>query len=69
MDSMHKAVVRSSDVIHASTIARHSIRVDATPGRVNEILRMCSISGRMLGQCGELRGVFHGSMPTMLCFA
>jgi cytochrome c oxidase subunit 2 len=39
------------------------IKVDAVPGRLNQIVTVSNNIGVFYGQCSELCGVSHGFMP------
>jgi len=39
------------------------IKVDAVPGRLNQVITMPSNLGVFYGQCSEICGVSHGFMP------
>jgi heme/copper-type cytochrome/quinol oxidase subunit 2 len=41
-------------------------KVDANPGRLNQILIFISRPGVYYGQCSELRGANHGFMPIVI---
>ena len=53
----------AADVIHAWAIPAFGIKIDATPGRVNESWFRVEKEGVYYGQCSELCGVYHGFMP------
>jgi cytochrome c oxidase subunit 2 len=54
-----------ADVIHAWTIPSFGVKVDATPGRLNErwFRVLPGFEGRYYGQCSELCGLRHSAMP------
>jgi cytochrome c oxidase subunit 2 len=58
-----RVLVIGMDVIHAWTIPAMGAKVDAVPGRVNEIWIYASRPGIFYGQCSELCGRDHGFMP------
>ena len=55
--------VTSSDVLHAWTIPAFGVKIDAVPGRLNEIWFNIEEPGTYYGQCSEICGVNHGFMP------
>ena len=65
---IYKIWLSSIDVIHSFTIPVLSIKLDAIPGRCNEVVVNVNISGSFYGQCSELCGVLHGFMPISICF-
>ena len=58
-----RLLTTADDVIHAWTIPAFGIKIDATPGRVNESWFHVEKEGIYYGQCSELCGVYHGFMP------
>ncbi len=55
--------VTADDVLHAWAIPAFGVKVDAVPGRLNEIWFKADKTGVYYGQCSELCGVNHGFMP------
>lgn len=55
--------VTASDVIHAWTIPAFAVKVDAIPGRLNQIWFKVDEPGVFYGQCSELCGINHAFMP------
>jgi cytochrome c oxidase subunit 2 len=55
--------VTASDVIHAWTVPAFGVKVDAVPGRLNEIWFRVDEPGIYYGQCSELCGKDHAFMP------
>jgi heme/copper-type cytochrome/quinol oxidase subunit 2 len=53
----------SDDVIHSFALPSASIKLDAIPGRLNQLLAFFLSCGVFYGQCSELCGVGHGFMP------
>lgn len=64
----YKLWITSVDVIHSFTVPALGIKVDAIPGRCNELQLFSLISGSLYGQCSELCGVLHGFMPINIFF-
>nr|BAB62784.1 cytochrome c oxidase subunit 2 [Sinanodonta woodiana] len=58
-----RALVSSDDVIHSWAIPSACIKVDAIPGRINQVGLCFLHSGVFYGQCSELCGVNHSFMP------
>ena len=56
----------ATDVIHAWTIPAFGVKVDAVPGRLNEIWFKAEKEGVYYGQCSELCGIRHGFMPIVV---
>ncbi len=61
-----KVLVTASDVIHSWTIPAFGIKVDAVPGRLNEVWFKANEIGTYYGQCSELCGVRHAYMPIVV---
>uniref|UniRef100_UPI0030E4A889 cytochrome c oxidase subunit II n=1 Tax=Glyphohesione klatti TaxID=3053539 RepID=UPI0030E4A889 len=60
--------VTSADVIHAWTIPSLGVKVDAIPGRINQIPIYASRPGVFYGQCSEICGANHSFMPIVIQF-
>ena len=58
-----RMLVTSSDVLHSWTIPSFGIKSDAVPGRLNETWFKPEKEGIYYGQCSELCGINHQSMP------
>lgn len=56
-------LIASNDVIHNFAMPSLAIKVDATPGRVNEVWTEIREVGDYYAMCSELCGVNHGFMP------
>nr|QHD26496.1 cytochrome c oxidase subunit II [Lepidotrigona flavibasis] len=61
-----RLIVTSSDVIHSWTIQSLGIKVDAVPGRINQLNLFSIRPGLYFGQCSEICGVNHSFMPITL---
>jgi len=58
-----RLLITSSDVIHSWAVPSLGVKVDAVPGRLNEVYLYIIRNGEFYGQCSELCGVNHGFMP------
>nr|UYB78433.1 cytochrome c oxidase subunit II [Alectorobius microlophi] len=58
-----RLLVTSSDVIHSWTIPSLGVKVDAVPGRLNQISSHIHRAGLFFGQCSEICGANHSFMP------
>ena len=56
-------LVTSVDVLHSWTVPSLCVKIDACPGRLNQIHTYIKRSGLFFGQCSEICGVNHGFMP------
>nr|AYR05101.1 cytochrome c oxidase subunit 2 [Scymninae sp. 2 ACP-2013] len=61
-----RLLTSSSDVIHSWTIPSTGIKLDASPGRLNQISFSMSRTGLFYGQCSEICGSNHSFMPITL---
>nr|QWW91992.1 cytochrome c oxidase subunit II [Abscondita cerata] len=61
-----RMMVSSSDVIHSWTIPSSSIKIDATPGRLNQTTFFMNRIGLFFGQCSEICGMNHSFMPIVV---
>ncbi len=63
-DTAIRVLVTADDVIHAWAVPAFFVKVDAVPGRVNELLiAPVAAPGMYYGQCSELCGRDHSFMP------
>jgi cytochrome c oxidase subunit 2 len=58
-----RLLVTSVDVLHSWTIPSFGIKIDACPGRLNQVNVFLKRVGLFFGQCSEICGVNHGFMP------
>lgn len=58
-----RLLVSASDVLHSWTVPSFGLKVDACPGRLNQVNLFIKRSGLFFGQCSEICGVNHGFMP------
>nr|YP_008994041.1 cytochrome c oxidase subunit II [Cheirotonus jansoni]AGG19629.1 cytochrome c oxidase subunit II [Cheirotonus jansoni] len=61
--SQIRMMVTAADVIHSWTIPALSVKIDATPGRLNQISFLINRAGLLFGQCSEICGANHSFMP------
>jgi len=59
-------LLSSTDVIHAWTVPSLGIKIDAIPGRLNQINANINRRGLFFGQCSEICGANHRFMPIQL---
>jgi cytochrome c oxidase subunit 2 len=60
---MIRFLVSSNDVIHSWTIPSIGIKIDATPGRISQIISIFQRPGLYIGQCREICGSNHSFIP------
>ena len=56
-------IVSSGDVIHSYACTALGIKCDAYPGRLNQASVFVNREGIFFGQCSEICGILHSSMP------
>ena len=61
-----RLLVTSADVLHSWAVPSLGIKVDACPGRLNQVFLFVKREGVFYGQCSELCGVNHGFMPIVV---
>jgi len=63
VDTHIRFVITAADVLHDWAMPSLGIKVDATPGRLNQASVIIERIGYFYGQCSEICGVLHSSMP------
>lgn len=58
-----RALVTSMDVLHSWAIPSLGVKIDACPGRLNQVSIYLNREGIFYGQCSEICGIQHGFMP------
>nr|ATJ03533.1 cytochrome oxidase subunit II [Neopsylla mana]ATJ03537.1 cytochrome oxidase subunit II [Neopsylla mana]ATJ03538.1 cytochrome oxidase subunit II [Neopsylla mana] len=66
MNSQIRILITASDVLHSWTVPSLGIKVDATPGRLNQTNFLISRPGLFFGQCSEICGANHSFMPIVI---
>nr|WHL46306.1 cytochrome oxidate subunit 2 [Echinolaelaps echidninus] len=61
-----RLLISSADVIHSWTVPSLGVKVDAVPGRLNQIFLYAYRPGLFYGQCSEICGANHSFMPIVL---
>lgn len=59
-------IVGGADVIHSFACPSLGIKCDAYPGRLNQVSVMVNREGVFYGQCSEICGILHSSMPIVV---
>ena len=59
-------VVTGADVIHSFACPALGIKCDAYPGRLNQVSVVINRQGTFYGQCSEICGILHSSMPIVI---
>nr|YP_010022262.1 cytochrome c oxidase subunit II [Xanthochlorus tibetensis]QOL12452.1 cytochrome c oxidase subunit II [Xanthochlorus tibetensis] len=66
MNSQIRILVTAADVIHSWTIPALGVKVDGTPGRLNQTNFFINRPGLFFGQCSEICGANHSFMPIVI---
>nr|AET13032.1 cytochrome c oxidase subunit II [Bittacomorphella fenderiana] len=61
-----RVLVTAADVLHSWTIPALGVKVDGTPGRLNQTNFLINRPGIFFGQCSEICGANHSFMPIVL---
>nr|YP_003331005.1 cytochrome c oxidase subunit II [Adelium sp. NCS-2009]ACM45065.1 cytochrome c oxidase subunit II [Adelium sp. NCS-2009] len=64
--SQVRMLISAADVIHSWTIPSLGVKVDATPGRLNQMSFSSTRSSIFFGQCSEICGANHSFMPIVV---
>jgi heme/copper-type cytochrome/quinol oxidase subunit 2 len=59
-------IVTAADVIHCFACPALGIKCDAYPGRLNQASVFINREGTFYGQCSEICGILHSSMPIVI---
>ena len=63
VDTTIRVVVTAADVLHSWAMPAFGLKMDAVPGRLNEVWFKAEKTGTFYGQCSELCGIRHAFMP------
>jgi heme/copper-type cytochrome/quinol oxidase subunit 2 len=61
-----RMLITSGDVIHSFSCNSLGIKCDAYPGRLNQVSVFINREGVFYGQCSEICGILHSSMPIVI---
>ena len=61
-----RILVTGADVLHAFSIPSMGLKLDAVPGRLNQVGLLIKRCGVFYGQCSELCGANHSFMPIVV---
>lgn len=61
-----RVLISSTDVLHSFAIPSLACKMDACPGRLNQISLWINRTGVFYGQCSEICGINHGFMPIVV---
>ena len=59
-------IITAGDVIHSFASPALGLKCDAYPGRLNQVSAYINREGVFYGQCSEICGILHSSMPIVI---
>lgn len=60
VDTHIRLIVTANDVLHSFAVPSLGMKLDCTPGRLNQASFLIDRTGIFYGQCSEICGVWHG---------
>nr|UOU85138.1 cytochrome c oxidase subunit II [Tipula paludosa] len=66
LNTQVRVLVSAADVLHSWTVPALGIKIDATPGRLNQTSFLINRPGLFYGQCSEICGANHSFMPIVV---
>lgn len=66
LKSQIRIIVTAADVIHSWTIPSLGVKIDGTPGRLNQTRFFTNKPGIIFGQCSEICGANHRFIPIVV---
>nr|YP_009241021.1 cytochrome c oxidase subunit II [Shijimiaeoides divina]AMK46120.1 cytochrome c oxidase subunit II [Shijimiaeoides divina] len=66
MNNNIRMLITATDVIHSWTIPAIGVKIDANPGRLNQMSFFINRPGIFFGQCSEICGANHSFMPIVI---
>nr|WVH44982.1 cytochrome c oxidase subunit II [Tipula legalis] len=66
MNTQIRVLVTAADVLHSWTVPALGVKIDATPGRLNQTSFLINRPGLFYGQCSEICGANHSFMPIVI---
>nr|AMW67971.1 cytochrome c oxidase subunit II [Balmes birmanus] len=66
MNTQIRVLVTAADVLHSWTVPALGVKIDATPGRLNQTNFFMNRPGLFFGQCSEICGANHSFMPIVI---
>jgi len=58
-----RLVITGADVLHSWSLPAFGLKVDAVPGRLNQLVTYVDRPGLFYGQCSEICGSNHSFIP------
>jgi heme/copper-type cytochrome/quinol oxidase subunit 2 len=66
INSPIRIIVTAADELHSWTVPRLGVKIDATPGRLNQVRFPINRPGLLYGQCSEICRTNHRFIPIVL---
>nr|UOU85359.1 cytochrome c oxidase subunit II [Nephrotoma flavescens] len=66
LNTQIRVLVSAADVLHSWTVPALGVKIDATPGRLNQTSFLINRPGLFYGQCSEICGANHSFMPIVI---
>uniref|UniRef100_A0AAU7BAF2 Cytochrome c oxidase subunit 2 n=1 Tax=Notoplectron brewsterense TaxID=3073454 RepID=A0AAU7BAF2_9ORTH len=66
MNLQIRVLVTAADVLHSWAVPSLGVKIDATPGRLNQTNFFLNRPGLFFGQCSEICGANHSFMPIII---
>nr|QNV11747.1 cytochrome c oxidase subunit II [Siphlonurus aestivalis] len=66
MNTQIRVLITAADVLHSWAVPSLGVKVDATPGRLNQTSFLMNRPGLFYGQCSEICGANHSFMPIVI---
>nr|AET13006.1 cytochrome c oxidase subunit II [Tipula abdominalis] len=66
LNTQVRVLVSAADVLHSWTVPALGVKIDATPGRLNQTSFLINRPGLFYGQCSEICGANHSFMPIVI---
>nr|YP_006303239.1 cytochrome c oxidase subunit II [Agonostomus monticola]AEK53005.1 cytochrome c oxidase subunit II [Agonostomus monticola] len=66
VESPIRVLVSAEDVLHSWAVPSLGVKMDAVPGRLNQVAFVASRPGVFYGQCSEICGANHSFMPIVV---
>lgn len=61
-----RVIITAADVLHCWAVPSLGIKLDAVPGRLNQVAFLANREGVYYGQCSEICGANHAFMPIIV---
>nr|BAN83584.1 cytochrome c oxidase subunit II [Icichthys lockingtoni] len=66
VESPIRILISAEDVLHSWAVPSLGVKMDAVPGRLNQVTFIAARSGVFYGQCSEICGANHSFMPIVV---